>query len=148
MWAGTTKKHSHGPTYRANTATLHGRAMDSMSRGGRERGMHHTLPSNKYINLFRNDQVLGEIRLLCGQAQQKKHSHGPTYRANTATLHRRAVDSMSRGGGERGMHHTMPATSTAKKRDWQEHCCIYYHRSGVRCRLPLPCNNVAEAWLL
>lgn len=33
--------------------------------GGRERGMHHTLPSNKYINLFRNDQVLGEIRLLC-----------------------------------------------------------------------------------
>ena len=36
--------------------------MDSMSRGGRERGMHHTLPSNKYITLFRNDQVLGEIR--------------------------------------------------------------------------------------
>ena len=44
-------------------------------------------------------------------AQQKKHSHGPTYRANTATLHRRAVDSMSRGGGERGMHHTLPSTS-------------------------------------
>ena len=45
------------------------------------------------------------------QQVQKKHSHGPTYRANTATLHRRAVDSMPRGGRERGMHHTLPATS-------------------------------------
>ena len=88
----TTKKHSHGPTYRANTATLHGRAMDSMSRGGGERGMHHTLPSNKYINLFRNDQVLGEMGYV--GSTTKKHSHGPTYRAITATLHRRAVDSM------------------------------------------------------